>query len=147
MKHPRLNLIIIFLLLLSGGLCLGLDHGIVRFKGHSFFVEVAQTADEKTQGLMFREHLDRDKGMLFVYKKEGRHSFWMKNTLIPLDIIWIDKEKIVVFIARDMQPSDKKPYSKIRPKAKAKYVLELNTGTAERIGLAKGDKLEFDIGN
>ena len=57
-------------------------------------------------GLMFRENMDSDRGMLFIFEKEGEYPFWMKNTLIPLDIIWINKDKEVVFISENAQPCE-----------------------------------------
>src|SRR3989344_2502586 len=70
----------------------------VCFEEKCFNVELAKTDVEKAQGLMFREHLDRNSGMLFIYDEEGSYSFWMKNTLIPLDIIWINSQNKVVDI-------------------------------------------------
>ena len=68
------------------------------FKEYCFAVELAISPEERSRGLMFRESLDQDKGMLFIFEKEEKHAFWMKNTLIPLDIIWIDHNKEVIFI-------------------------------------------------
>ena len=138
-------IVINILLILTGNVYAESREAIISFEGNRFYVELAETVDEKVRGLMFREHLDPDKGMLFVYQEEGRRSFWMKNTLIPLDIIWIDEDKKAVFIAVDVQPSGSEPHPTINPDVDAKYVLELNAGTAEKIGLAVGDKLEFDI--
>lgn len=135
----------IFILILSWNAHADLNHSRVYFKDHCFYVELAQTADEKTRGLMFREHLNPDRGMFFIFEDEGEYSFWMKNTLIPLDIIWINKNKEAVFISRDTQPCKTEPCPTINPGIKAKYVLELNGGTAEKIGLTVGDRLEFDI--
>ena len=110
-----------------------------------FIVELAKTAKERSQGLMFREKLNLNKGMLFIFESEREHSFWMKNVLIPLDIIWINKNKEVVFISENNQPcwSDFCPY--IIPDEKAKYVLELNGGMVNKIDLKIGDKIVFDI--
>lgn len=112
----------------------------VCFAEHCFFVEVAQTPEERQKGLMFREELDRDKGMLFVFSQEQQASFWMKNTLIPLDIIWFDGNKEVVFISKNSQPCSTDECSSIDPGVKAKYVLELNAGIADEIGLVEGDQ-------
>ncbi len=91
---------------------------------------------------MFREKLDLDKGMLFIFEEEGEYSFWMKNTLIPLDIIWINKAKEVVFISGNTQPCQEEySCSSINPGKNAKYVLEINAGIAEKIGLKVGDKI------
>ncbi len=140
-------IISIFLFSSSEGTCVDLNRGVVCFKNYSFNVELAQTVEKRTQGLMFGEHLDSDKGILFVYEEEGKHSFWMKNTLIPLDIIWINKDKEVIFIGQNIQPCKAEPCPIISPNVKAKYVLELNALTVEEIELSIGDKLEFDIIN
>ena len=92
---------------------------------------------------MFREKLDADKGMLFIYEKEGKYPFWMKNTLIPLDIIWIDKNKEVVFISANAQPCKEDYCPSILPPENAKYVLEINGGVSEKIGLAIGEAVDI----
>ncbi|HEY4675500.1 MAG TPA: DUF192 domain-containing protein [Candidatus Bathyarchaeia archaeon] len=114
----------------------------VCFGDNCFYVELATTSEERSQGLMFRESLDLNKGMLFVYSEEGMHIFWMKNTSIPLDIIWINANEEVVYISEDNEP-----YSEnlIAPAANAKYVLEINAGLAREMGLNVGDKLDFNI--
>jgi len=93
---------------------------------------------------MFREHLDPDKGMLFIYQDEGVHYFWMKNTLIPLDMVWINSNREVIFISKDVQPCEISQCPLICPGQKVQYVLELNGGTSDKIGLATGDKITFD---
>jgi len=117
----------------------------VYFKDHCFSVELALTPEEKGRGLMHRENLPKDRGMLFIYEKEGEYSFWMKNVLIPLDIIWIDKDKKVVYIAENCRPCPDVPCPSIRPDSPAKYVLEINGGLASEIGLSVGSQLEFEI--
>ncbi len=94
---------------------------------------------------MFREHLEPDEGMLFVFEEEGVHPFWMKNTLIPLDIIWIDNDRSVVFVSKNTPPCEQEPCPTINPGKKAKYVLEVCGGTADRIGLKVGDRLVFQV--
>jgi uncharacterized membrane protein (UPF0127 family) len=116
----------------------------VCFGAKCFYVELAVTSEEISRGLMFREHLDPDKGMLFIYKDEGVHYFWMKNTLIPLDMLWINGNKEVVFISKDVQPCETSQCPLISPGQKVQYVLELNGGTSDKIGLTIGDKITFD---
>lgn len=116
----------------------------ICFDNKCFDVEVAKTQKEKADGLAFRKSLAEDSGMLFVFDEEGPYSFWMKNTLIPLDIIWIDGNSEVVFIQKSAQPcAEEKPCQSITPDVKAKYVWEVNSGFAEKIGLRVGDKLNF----
>jgi len=117
----------------------------VCFKNHCFSAELALTTEQKRTGLMFRQGLDKDKGMLVVYEKEGEHSSWMKNVLIPLDIIWLSKDKKVVYIAENCQPCPELPCPTIRPDKAAKYVFEINGGLASEMSLSVGDKLEFKI--
>lgn len=117
----------------------------VCFKNYCFNVELAIKPEQRRQGLMFRDHLDLDKGMLFVFKDEARYSFWMKNTLIPLDIIWINRNKEIVFISHSTQPCEKDPCPSIIPTQKAKYVLEINQGISKKIDLKVGDKIDFNI--
>ena len=118
----------------------------ICFNDRCFEVEIAKTQMEQSQGLMNRENLDRDKGMLFVYNEDHKHSFWMKNTLIPLDIIWIDENKEVIFIGKDIRPCERDPCPSISPDGLAKYVLELNADTADDIGLKEGDSLIINVG-
>lgn len=115
----------------------------VCFENSCFYVELAATPEERNRGLMFRENLDLDKGMLFVFDKEGDYPFWMKNTLIPLDIIWINENKEVVFIKENAQPCGEQFCPEIEPAQNAKYVLEINGGQSEKIGLIVGKKFDF----
>lgn len=117
----------------------------VCIKNKCFNVEIAQTQKEKEAGLMNRKYLDPDKGMLFLFKNEGIYNFWMKNTLIPLDIIWIDKNKKVVFIKENAMPCNLEDCETFYPTQKAKYVLEINGGLAEKYGLKVGDEVEIAL--
>lgn len=116
----------------------------VCFGDRCFYVELAITSDEISRGLMFREHLDSDKGMLFIYKSEGDRYFWMENTLIPLDMVWINSSREVVFISRNVQPCLTIQCPLINPGQKVQYVLELNGGTSDAVGLSIGDKITFN---
>jgi len=113
--------------------------GKVCFQNNCFHVELAQNPDQWQQGLMFRTHLDKNQGMLFVYPVEETYSFWMKNTLIPLDIIWMSKNKEVVFVKENAQPCGEGVCEPINPPSAAQYVLEVNAGTVQEIGLKTGD--------
>ena len=108
-----------------------------------FNVETADTLEARAQGLMNREYLNPDDGMLFLFDVEAEYYFWMKNTLIPLDIIWLGKNKRVVFIKHNAQPCEMDPCETFGPDKSAKYVLEINSGLAKEVGLEKGDYLEF----
>lgn len=101
----------------------------------SLSVEVADTVAERAQGLMFRESLDPAAGMLFVYESEKRAQFWMKNTLIPLDIIFADATGTVIHVHEGAVPHDLTPIDSTGPVA---YVLEINAGLAARLGITPG---------
>jgi len=116
----------------------------ICFKEDCFTVELAKTIQERTQGLMFRKKLDLNKGMLFIFENEGNYSFWMENTLINLDIIWINKDKEVVFISKNVQPCNSNSCFIFNSDKKAQYVLELNGGVTDKIGLNVGDKVIFN---
>ncbi len=88
---------------------------------------------------MYRQSLPKDAGMLFVFDKEGEYPFWMKNTLIPLDIIWLDKDKKVIYINENTQPCKTVNCESYGTDKNSKYVLELNAGIAKEIGLKVGD--------
>lgn len=117
----------------------------VCFKSNCFYVELATSPEQQKAGLMFRDFLDEDKGMLFVYQQKGAHRFWMKNTKIPLDIIWMLSNE-VVFIGANAQPCPAEGECiSIDPQKEADSVLEINAGLAEKMGLKIGDKLDFDF--
>ena len=104
-------------------------------------VEIADSPIEITRGLMYRTALAEDRGMLFVYPYEARLSFWMKNTLIPLSIAFIDAEGRIVDI-QDMKPLDDDPPSYVSAKP-ARYALEVNQGFFEERGVKVGDRVEL----
>ena len=118
----------------------------VCFSGSCFSVELAVTPDQQATGLMNRKSLDQDKGMLFIFSQDGVYPFWMKDTLIPLDMIWMDSSGRVVFIGRDEQPCSPVECPSINPGVPARYVLEINGGDADRIGLKVGDSMSIHIG-
>ncbi|MDD2697122.1 MAG: DUF192 domain-containing protein [Candidatus Pacebacteria bacterium] len=119
-------------------------YNLVCFGSNCFQVEIADNSLERSQGLMFRQKLDSDKGMLFIFENEGEYPFWMKNTLIPLDIIWINGDKEVVFISENAQPCmEEFSCPSINPGKNARYVLEINGGISEKIGLNIGNKANF----
>ncbi|MCJ7816420.1 MAG: DUF192 domain-containing protein [Candidatus Aenigmarchaeota archaeon] len=121
------------------------ENNSVCFGSECFTVELARTPDEHSRGLMGRQFLSQDSGMLFVFPDEGVYPFWMKNTQIPLDIIWLDSNRSIVFIKRNAQPCGTGECSTINPGKSARYVLEVNGGTSDRISLREGDKAAFEI--
>ena len=95
-----------------------------------FTVEVADTDAERTQGLMFRENLAKFESMLFVYDNPQQVAFWMKNTLIPLDILYFTAEGVLLDIRENAAPGDLVPFRSSGP---VQYVLEVNAGTAKTL--------------
>lgn len=110
--------------------------GLGRFR-----VELAATPEERQQGLMFREHLPPGRGMLFVQPRTGPATFWMKNTRIPLDMLFFDPQGRLLEIIADVPPCTTPRCPVYSSDGPVKYVLELNAGTARRLGLKPGDQL------
>lgn len=108
-------------------------------------VEIAQTPAARTRGLMFRQELAEKEGMLFVFEEEAKHSFWMKNTLIPLDIVWIDSRGKIVDIAQNVPPCASDFCPSYAPTKAAKYVLEIAGGQMKKIGAQNGNFINFKI--
>jgi uncharacterized membrane protein (UPF0127 family) len=103
-----------------------------------FQVEVRDTAEERAEGLMHRESLPRFSGMLFVYERPQPVAFWMKNTLIPLDMLFFDAEGRLVRVKSEAEPLDETP---VVGGDAIQYVLELNGGLAEELGIELGAEL------
>jgi uncharacterized membrane protein (UPF0127 family) len=123
-----------------------LDLATIRVGHQALTVEVAGTRQERARGLMGREWLAPDGGMLFDFERWGRHAIWMKNTLIPLDILWLDGGGTVVHIQGSAQPCRADPCPIYQPDRDARYVLELAGGGARRLGVRVGDRLDLDPG-
>ena len=115
----------------------------VCMKDRCFVVKVARSEIERSIGLMYEKEMANDEGMLFIFEGYGERGFWMKDTLIPLDIIWI-KDNEIVHIYENAQPCAEKCPS-IRPNVSANYVLELNTGLTSEMNLEIGDIVEIKI--
>jgi uncharacterized protein len=109
----------------------------LRWQGgrESFAVEVADDASERAQGLMFRDALDPASGMLFVYNAPRRVQFWMKNTLIPLDMVFADATGTVTRVHAGAVPGDLTP---IDGGKGVQFVLEINAGLADKLGIVPG---------
>lgn len=109
---------------------------------HAFDVEVARTVTERARGLMFRESMPPDAGMLFVYPGEQQIRMWMKNTLIPLDMVFVDSEGRILEIAENTEPLSETVIASSGP---ARAVIELNGGTARRLGIRSGDRVRHPL--
>ena len=114
----------------------------VTFKsGMQVRAEIVDTPETLERGLMFRTSLGPNEGMLFVFEQAGFYPFWMKNTLIPLDIIWIDEQWRIVSIAESVPPCRADPCPTYPPAGNARYVVEVVAGFARTHGVARGDRL------
>ncbi|HUP44406.1 MAG TPA: DUF192 domain-containing protein [Thermoanaerobaculia bacterium] len=112
--------------------------------GYSVHVELAIDNATRAQGLMYRDRLRENTGMLFVFPSMSVQSFWMKNTLIPLDMIWIDEERRIVHIKHDVPPCQAEPCPSYDPGVTARYVLEFAGGVARQKGIAEGQTVRFE---
>ena len=107
---------------------------------HVFRAEVARTAPEQARGLMFRSQLGADEGMIFIRQPPDVAAFWMRNTVIPLDIVFIGTDRRILNISANAVPYDETPRPSI---GIAAAVLELNGGRAAQLGIRPGDKVEW----
>ncbi len=119
----------------TGTLVLKTDNG-----DHTYTVEIAKGAGEKARGLMFRRTLPKDRGMIFLYDPPQATSMWMRNTFIPLDIIFITEQGTVLRIEANTEPFST---DIINSGGETAAVLELNGGEAEKVGLKPGDRVVF----
>ncbi|MFM2300976.1 MAG: hypothetical protein RLZZ84_712 [Pseudomonadota bacterium] len=126
--HPVSGLRVVPLTVVHGG------------ERHVFQVEVARTDADQARGLMFRSAMGADAGMIFPMDPPREASFWMRNTLIPLDIIFVGTDGRISNIAANAVPYDETPLSSI---GRVKAVLELNGGRAAQLGIVAGDKVEW----
>lgn len=150
----RLEVMFFSMLLLVGSGCadrisepepIEVDYPAVITQGRGVIeVEVVSEPMRRARGLMFRSFLAEDRGMLFVFPVSAVETFWMKNTLIPLDMIWMDEGKSIIWIERDVPPCEVDPCPSYGPvDQETRFVLELSAGGADRYGLDTGQRLEF----
>ena len=124
-------------------------HGELTFRNEAgdfiskIDIEIADDNEERAQGLMYRSKLGQNQGMLFIFPYETRQSFWMRNTILPLDIIFVNKEKEIVKIHRNTKPFDESvSYPSEKP---AIYVVEVNAGYTEKHNINEGDKIIWRV--
>ncbi|MFW6215097.1 MAG: DUF192 domain-containing protein [Alkalispirochaetaceae bacterium] len=115
----------------------GAEEYELRLRDRTLEVELADTPEARSRGLMFRESLGEDKGMLFVFREDRRRSFWMKDTLIPLSIAYISSEWIILEIY-DMEPRSLDAVPSRNP---VRYALEVNQGYFEEAGITPGSRV------
>ena len=110
-------------------------------KNIKFSVEVAKTIEERRRGLMYRKKLLNNEGMLFIFPREKIIQLWMKNTYIPLDVIFISENKVIVDIQKNMERLSE---TIIKSKVKSRYALEFNAGLINKLDIRIGDKVLFN---
>jgi len=113
----------------------------VEVSGQRFTVELAADDQSRAMGMMFRDELAQDRGMFFLFRREAPRSFWMMNTRIPLDIIYLDRDLRVVSIVANARPCRRAPCPNYPSRGPAQVVLEINGGQAAELGLEPGDRL------
>ncbi|MCA1611782.1 MAG: DUF192 domain-containing protein [Acidobacteria bacterium] len=113
--------------------------------GSIYRLELANTPEEQAQGLMYRESLPDKTGMLFRFSDAGVHKFWMKNTMIPLDIIWLDRDGGVLFVSAGTPPCKADPCANYGPDTAAASVLEIAGGMAAREKVTVGSRVKIDL--
>ena len=108
-------------------------------------VEAVQKPQELMRGLQFRKSLGREDGMLFIFSTSGPYSFWMKDTLIPLDMIWMDYARRVIYIASSVPPCTGDSCPQYTPMGNALYILEVNGGYTNQNNIKIGDEAQFHL--
>lgn len=152
MQRP-LAALVILLLWLPASTQAGTDQdpsGLITITvpgGAIIHAELADTPQKRAEGLMYRTHLGADRGMLFTFLQAQPWTFWMKNTKIPLDIIWMNDKKQIVHIEPNVPICTRQDDScpQYRPNDESLYVLELAGGRAESLKLQRGSKLQFKV--
>ncbi len=136
---------IIVVLCLQGCLPSHAQDKQICFKDHCFSVEIASDDESRMKGLQFRKEMPANHGMLFIFPFAAKYSFWMKDTLIPLDMIWLDSSYRIVYIAHNVPPCKTDPCPTYEPSKDALYVLELNAGLAESLHIREVDTAQIHI--
>jgi len=136
---------LIFAIMLTG--CkLQVEEGVVVEIGDKTWVaEIADTPAEQEQGLMFRKSLPQNQGMLFIFEDEQPRAFWMKNTLIPLDMIFIDANWRIVKLIKNAEPCKEDPCPTYDSERPAKYVLEVNAGQIKEKEVKVGARVQTSL--
>lgn len=115
----------------------------VELKGHTYSIEIAETDAAREHGLMERESMPADHGMLFVFEDDAPRAFWMKNCKFAQDMLFFDAERRLVSVQHNVPPCATDPCPAYSSGAPARYVLELNAGQAKTLGLAPGDEMQI----
>ncbi|MGI0141828.1 MAG: DUF192 domain-containing protein [Candidatus Micrarchaeales archaeon] len=115
----------------------------MKLKGKNFNMLIADSFAKKAIGLMYRKKINADQGMLFNFPVERKWKIWMLNMKFPLDILWLDKNGIVIHIEKNLKPcSSMFSCPNYSPDADAKYVIEINAGICSKLGIKVGDRID-----
>lgn len=114
---------------------------VSKIKNKSITIEIAENRQERNLGLMNRKDLRNNNGMLFIYKTSYKRFFWMKNTYIPLDIIYVNENFLIVSIQKNAKPLDESKYPSYK---KAMYVVEVNAGFCGKHNIRVGDSISYN---
>ena len=144
MRSTLSGLILLALLVSSQALARQYQQGHVSLGEQSFRVAVANDHAKRSRGLMFVQNMPEDAGMLFVFPDSQHRLFWMKNTIIELDILYFDDDRRLLNIQRAV-PCRRDPCPHYPSRGRARYVLEINAGLSERFGFQRGMLLEIDV--
>lgn len=142
------SFVLALVMIMVGGVSGAADFGRTRVEietaagRHAFAVELASTAEQLTQGLMFRRTLDAEAGMLFDFGRTQPVAMWMKNTVIPLDMLFIGADGHIIHVAEHAVPGSLEPLGPSQP---VRAVLEVNAGTARRLGIRPGDRVRHAL--
>lgn len=143
--RATVSFVLIFMILTMGSI-LGCDkQPKVCFQSTCLRVELAQLPSELERGLQYRDSMAKDAGMLFIFPQSVEAAFWMKNTLIPLDMIWLGQDKRVIYIEKNAAPCLQAECPTYGPKEAALYVLEANAGFADALDIKIGDVATFSF--
>lgn len=146
LKQTNLKVLLGFVLIVFLGACSTTSTIPLTIKTktgeHSFRVELALDDESKAKGLMFRKKLDENMGMLFIWPEDIYPRFWMKNTLISLDLLFIDRRGKIVHIEKRAIPKSEKTLTSARP---IRYVLEIGGGQTDGRHIEEGDRVEFHL--
>lgn len=116
----------------------GFDRSSLNINGVTYSLEIASTQAQRRHGLMYRSFLEDRKGMVFIYPQVGDHYIWMKNTRIPLTVVWVDANAVVIGI-KNLRPCITDPCPSYGVRQASKYIIELNSG---KHGVQVGDRIE-----
>jgi len=136
-----MNKVFFPLIVLASLLCGNSRFTTIYIHDKPFLVEIADTPEKQSRGLMFRRQLKDDCGMLFIFADDEIRSFWMKNTLIALDIIFLNREQQVIDMVAAAPPCRADPCPSYTSKFPARYVLEIKGGMAEKMKIEIGEKI------